>query len=102
MTDFKPMEKMAHTLNDVHRDQLRNAHRNAVDALAELGTAYLNHVQARAILEQAQMHLTRCEHEAEKANSAKARLVEQITKDIDLPDGQYVFDAEQGTFTARD
>lgn len=83
-----------HKLTDQQTGMLRSADGNRIRAMLRLGEAHLRHLQAKALLEQAQAELRECERTARDAEAHKVRVMDQIAKELDLSDGQYVYDQD--------
>jgi len=93
---------MSNALTEEQKLQLASVDQEASRSLVALGSAHLRLIQAKAIYEEAQMQLTRCEHKAQKAEQAKAQVMDQIAQELQLPDGNYVYDPEAAAFQKKE
>ncbi len=84
------------------REELKGQAETVQAAMAALGQAYLNHSQAKAMLAAASVELSRCEREVYAAEDGKARAIDQVATELDLPDGNYVYDSVTGAFNQKD
>ena len=92
----------AHPLNQVQTGLIKTADNDITRALTELGEAYLRHRQAQTVLKQAEAALGRCERAAHRAELDKARVMDKISTELKLPDGQYRFDREKNILVEGD
>ena len=90
-------ELKAHVLSDIHMGLIKTADADVAGALIALGEAYLHHQQALAVLRQAEEALSSCEQGARKAELNKARVMDKLSTELELPDGRYRYDPETNT-----
>jgi hypothetical protein len=73
-----------------------------VDAMAELGAAYLQHEKAEAAYAAAKRTLQGCAAAAREAEVQRSMVLELVAKALGLPPGRWTYDAKQGTLVMEE
>ena len=89
-------------LSDEQRKAIEQADRWVLEALAELGAAYLQHREAQALYKKAQADLAACSAAAAEAEKQRAQILSVLAAELDLPPGKWIFGPEQGTLVKEE
>lgn len=79
------------------KESIARLDRCVVEAMAELGAAYLRHRETEAAFKRAQAQISQCSAAALEAERKRSRGLSELAAKLNLPPGRWTFDAEQGT-----
>lgn len=89
-------------LTDDQRQAIEEANRWSLDALAELGAAYLEFAQVEARYLKAKAHLANCKGGALEAEMKRGNVVAAIASGMELPPGEWSYDADKKALVRKE
>jgi len=95
--DEKPRSNGAEcTLQAEEASSLDQADRWVLEAMAELGAAYLQHKAAEAAFAKSKACIAACTAAAAEAEKQRSTILAVVARELDLPPGTWTYDAKQG------
>jgi hypothetical protein len=89
-------------LTDDQLQAIEEANGWSVNALAELGAAYLEFAQVEARYLKAKTHLTTCKGSALEAEMKRGNVVAAIASGMNLPPGEWSYDASKKALVRKE